>query len=243
MRCWWALTKPGVTTAPGAAEGGHAGVRAGRLGPVDHGEDRPVRHEDGRVDQDRPRLVHREHVVAGHDEVRDRVEAGVERQVADRSADTRGLEWSDGQTTARTANHRACPGPSCSATTRPCSGTGTPSPAAPIWRRGRSASRCSAATTWSGGHGRRRRRRRARPLPAPRGAAVARARSRTAAWCARTTAGRFGRRRPLRPRAVGRRRRAACRPGPPRRPSTAAERYGLVWLCLGEPAAGIPEIG
>ena len=47
------------------AEGGHAGVAAGRLRPVDHAEDRPVGHEDGGVDADRARRVHREHVVAG----------------------------------------------------------------------------------------------------------------------------------------------------------------------------------
>jgi hypothetical protein len=51
------------------AEGRHAEVAPGRLCAVDHPEDRPVGHEDGGVDEDRARPVHREHVVAGHDEV------------------------------------------------------------------------------------------------------------------------------------------------------------------------------
>ena len=119
-----------------AAEGGHAGVAAGRLGPVDHAEDRPVRHEDGGVDEDRPRRVHREHVVAGHDEVR-----GLGGRQVGRGCGAAPC-GSNGQTvrpSAGTANLRACPGPSCSATTRPCSGTGTPSPAAPTWPASRSA--------------------------------------------------------------------------------------------------------
>ena len=182
--------------------------------------DRPVGHEDGGVDQDRARAAS---IVStwspAHDEVGGRDRGRGRRRLVVAVGGT--VVGSNGQTvrpSAGTANLRACPGPSCSATTRPCSGTGTPSPAAPTWPASRSAVTLLGARLRGLAGRRRRRRRRARPLPPPRGAAVARAAARRRPGV-RVPRLALRPRRSLRPRAVRRRRGAGAAQGPPRRPS------------------------
>ena len=229
MRCWWAFTKPGVTTAPGPPRLGTPGWRPGSS-PGRHGEDRPVRHQHGGV---RPATVRASSIVsttvAGHEELRDRVDGG--GSVGARSA-------LDGQT----VRPWATADPRVSRTDLLFDH--------PALRRywyavARSADLAREAArrqllgrdTSSGGR-RGGRRRRADRCP-HREAPLSLGRLVEGGLVCRVPRLALRPRRPLRPRAVGRRR----VPVPPKAHLAtvhAAERYGLVWLCLGEPAAGDP---
>ena len=103
--------------------------------------------------------------------------------------------------------------------------------------RGRTVARAAGAVA----RRRRRARRGVRPLPASRVAAVARTRGRRLPAVSLPRLVVRGRR--VRACAC-RRRRPTCRYRPRRASSTVHldERYGLVWVCLDEPAAPIPEI-
>ena len=92
VRCWWALTKPGVTTAPGPPRVGTPGWRRAASARSTTPRIVPSATRTAASTRTVRAVVHREHVVAGHDEVRDLEVGGVGR------SGTVQLEWSDGQT-------------------------------------------------------------------------------------------------------------------------------------------------
>ena len=231
MRCWWALTKPGQHEAARAAEAVRRparGRRSSAAGPTATMRSPPTAtravgdHPAGRV--------HRDDDVAVDEQVgrtavtRTARRARPHRRYGRRSRgiDRRGRRAScDGARSPRDYWHVVAE----------CADVG-PATARGVRLLGRDL------VVWRAPDGCGRRR--ARPLPAPRGAAVARAPSTTAASSARTTAGRSA----TTAGASPCRRPARAAPVPPTAHLPAvhvAERYGLVWLCLGHASVADPD--
>ena len=254
VRWRWASTMPGVTTQPVASSTAAPGYDRRSVGGPAHGDDAAAGDGHGAVGDHVAVAVHGHDVATGDEQVGaggrcDRcrlqdtrtlpgVAEGLPAQGFRAGRRTDPVRHDAGSVSVTAADWSAWR--ARSPPTPCCGGTGMPWPGPTLSSAARSRSPCSASVSWCGGR--------------PTGALAAaddRCPHREAPLSAGTVVGPrppvpvprldLRRRWPLRAGAVGRPRRRRAARGPCCAPVHAAERYGLVWLCLDEPVGAHPR--